>query len=220
VIPVVQALTSLNAPISGDTTKPVVMAEVAPASSTTSMPCARLAHSPWWRQARPACVMYMQGQPRDMQHEPSYGDVTRTVHDFQAQRLADLIAAGIDPCRISLEPGFGFGKSLEHNLELFHTLSQLSAWRLPVLVGVSRKTMLGEITGQPVEARLVATAVTSVLAAQRGLRFCAYTTLRLRGMPWPCGAQLVRESLYRSQLFRIQQQIITLIAVCCAQKDA
>ncbi|MDO6387726.1 dihydropteroate synthase [Uliginosibacterium sp. 31-12] len=172
VIPAVRALTALNVPISVDTTKPEVMAEAIAAGASIINDINAL-RAPGALEVAAAstvgvCLMHMQGQPRDMQQAPRYADVNRADHDFLAQRLADLIAAGIESERISLDPGFGFGKTLEHNLELFRDLPLLAAWRLPVLVGVSRKTMLGEITGQPVESRLVATAVSSVLAAQRG----------------------------------------------------
>ena len=110
------------------------------------------------------CLMHMQGEPGTMQVAPHYDDVVREVRDFLAQRVACCREAGIDAGRLVLDPGFGFGKSLEHNLALFRALT-VTGWNdLPLLVGVSRKSMLGAITGQPVERRVAA----SLAAAAAG----------------------------------------------------
>lgn len=172
VIPVVRALATLGVPISVDTTKPEVMAEsiAAGASIINDINALRAPGAVEVVAASDAgvCLMHMQGQPRDMQQAPQYADVVREVERFLLERLRVLTAAGINAERISLDPGFGFGKSLAHNLALFHALPRFVAHGLPVLVGVSRKKMLGEMTGQPVNARDTATAAASLIAAQRG----------------------------------------------------
>lgn len=173
VIPVVRALSSFNVPISVDTSKPQVMADSIAAGASIINDINSL-REPGALDVVAAsnvgvCLMHMQGQPRDMQLKPDYVDVTREVREFLHIRLKAVVAKGVEESRISFDPGFGFGKTLEHNLKLFRDLPQLCALKLPVLVGVSRKTMLGEITKQPVGKRVIATAVASVLAIQRGV---------------------------------------------------
>lgn len=172
VIPVVRALAGFGVPISVDTTKPEVMAAAIDAGASIINDINAL-REPGAVEALAAsdagvCLMHMQGQPRDMQRAPQYEDVVASVEAFLNERVAVLRDAGVGPERISLDPGFGFGKTLAHNLALFRALPQFVAQGLPVLVGVSRKTMLGEITGRPVDARDVATAAASLLAAQHG----------------------------------------------------
>jgi len=173
VIPVVRALSSFNVPISVDTTKPEVMAEAIAAGASIINDINSL-REPGALDVVAAsnvgvCMMHMQGQPRDMQLWPNYMNVTNEVHSFLEQRIDVVVASGVETSRISLDPGFGFGKTLDHNLELFRALPELCASGLPVLIGVSRKAMLGAITGQPVEDRVIATAAASMLAAQRGV---------------------------------------------------
>ncbi|MEN3113371.1 dihydropteroate synthase [Uliginosibacterium paludis] len=172
VIPVVRALTAFDVPVSVDTTKPEVMAAAIAAGASIINDINAL-REPGAVEAVAAtdagvCIMHMQGQPRDMQRAPQYDDVVGSVDTFLRERVVVLQAAGVPAERISLDPGFGFGKTLAHNLALFRALPQFVAQGMPVLVGVSRKTMLGEITGRPVEARDVATAAASLLAAQHG----------------------------------------------------
>ncbi|HQL10373.1 MAG TPA: dihydropteroate synthase, partial [Lentisphaeria bacterium] len=113
------------------------------------------------------CLMHMQGTPGTMQQQPAYADVVAEVAGFLAERVAACRRAGIADERLLLDPGFGFGKTLAHNLELFRHLPQLGGG-FPLLVGVSRKSMLGAITGKPVEERLAASVAAAVLAVQRG----------------------------------------------------
>jgi dihydropteroate synthase len=113
------------------------------------------------------CLMHMQGEPRTMQAAPVYADVVEEVRDALMARVQAVEAAGIAPSRILLDPGFGFGKTLEHNVALFRALPSFSE-RYPVLVGVSRKSMIGGITGQPVESRVVGSAVAAALAVRAG----------------------------------------------------
>ena len=104
-----------------------------------------------------------------MQQNPEYDDVVREVVDFLLNRASACQAAGIGATRIVIDPGFGFGKNLQHNSELFHALRQFVAAGYPVLVGMSRKSMLGQLTGKPVEQRLAASLSAAVMAAQAGV---------------------------------------------------
>lgn len=112
------------------------------------------------------CLMHKQGEPATMQQRPTYSDVITEVVSYLQQRAQVAMNAGIAAERIILDPGFGFGKSLEHNLALLRNLHQLKPW--PVLAGLSRKTMLGQITGQPVESRVFASVAAALLAVQQG----------------------------------------------------
>ena len=105
-----------------------------------------------------------------MQVAPHYDDVVREVRDFLAARVASCRASGIDDSRLVLDPGFGFGKALAHNLALFRALTATAVDDLPLLVGISRKSMLGAITGRPVAQRLAASVAAAVLAVQNGAR--------------------------------------------------
>lgn len=114
------------------------------------------------------CVMHMQGLPGTMQQAPVYGDVVAEVGGFLRLAVDRCIDAGIDRQRIVVDPGFGFGKSLAHNLALFRASTAAEWLGLPVLVGVSRKSMLGEITGRPVNQRLAASVAAALIAVQKG----------------------------------------------------
>ncbi|HUG03171.1 MAG TPA: dihydropteroate synthase [Steroidobacteraceae bacterium] len=116
------------------------------------------------------CLMHMQGEPRTMQQSPDYADVVAEVREFLRARVARCIAAGIDPERIAVDPGFGFGKTLAHNLALLRGLPRIAADGAPVLVGLSRKRMIGEMTGQPEGDRLAGSLALATLAAQNGAR--------------------------------------------------
>jgi len=116
----------------------------------------------------PVCLMHMQGQPRDMQSDPRYDDVVTEVGEFLLRRARACEAAGIPANRILLDPGFGFGKSLQHNLELFRALPRLRQLGYPLLVGISRKSMLGALTGKPVDQRLAGSVAAALLAARLG----------------------------------------------------
>lgn len=116
----------------------------------------------------PVCLMHMLGEPATMQHNPHYEDVVAEVRAFLAERVAACTAAGMAPENIILDPGFGFAKTLEHNLRLFRYLEHICALGFPVLVGVSRKTMLGAVTGRPVGERAVASAAAAAIAVTKG----------------------------------------------------
>jgi dihydropteroate synthase len=113
-------------------------------------------------------LMHMQGSPQTMQNNPSYVDVVGEVAGFLAERISTCVANGVIADQIAIDPGFGFGKSLEHNLHLLRCLEQVRVRQHPLLVGLSRKSMLGTITGKPVEERDTASVVAAVLAAQNG----------------------------------------------------
>jgi dihydropteroate synthase len=114
------------------------------------------------------CLSHMRGEPRSMQTDPAYGDVVADVKAFLEERLAAAVASGIAEERIVLDPGLGFGKTLEHNLELLRRLDELVALGRPVAIGTSRKSFLGRITGRETDDRLAGTIATNVLALERG----------------------------------------------------
>ena len=116
------------------------------------------------------CLMHMLGEPRTMQRDPRYGDVVADVKAFLEERMAAAVAAGVREERIQLDPGIGFGKTIEHNLELLRRLDELTTLGCPIVVGTSRKSFLGKITGRDVTERVHATAATSVIAFERGAR--------------------------------------------------
>jgi dihydropteroate synthase len=116
------------------------------------------------------CLMHMQGEPRTMQQSPDYCDVVAEVRGFLRAQVARSIAAGIDSARIAVDPGFGFGKTLAHNLALLRGLPQLAADGMPVLVGLSRKRLIGELTGRPEGDRLAGSVALATLAARNGAR--------------------------------------------------
>jgi dihydropteroate synthase len=115
-------------------------------------------------------LMHMQGSPRTMQREPQYDDVVADVGDFLASRVAAATAAGIDASRIVVDPGFGFGKAVEHNFTLLSRLHDLLQIGRPVLAGLSRKSTLGAVTGRAVDDRLAASVAAAVIAVERGAR--------------------------------------------------
>ena len=172
VIPLVERLAAGPLPVSVDTVKPGVMREAvaAGASMINDINAFRLDGAVEAVCASDAalCVMHMRGEPRMMQDAPCYGDVVAEVADFLAERVAVLQAHGVGRERLVLDPGFGFGKTLAHNLALLRALHRFSATGLPVLAGLSRKSMLGAITGRAVEDRLVASVAAAMLAVQRG----------------------------------------------------
>ncbi|HEV8152773.1 MAG TPA: dihydropteroate synthase [Solirubrobacteraceae bacterium] len=117
------------------------------------------------------CLMHMLGEPRTMQDDPRYGDVVDDVRAFLEERVAFAVASGIAPARIHVDPGIGFGKTGAHNLELLRRLDEIAAIGFPVVVGTSRKSFLGRLTGRTdPHDRVAGTVATSVLAFERGAR--------------------------------------------------
>jgi len=174
VLPVIEALAGVGVPLSVDTVKPEVMRRAAAAGASVINDIAAL-QAPGALEAAAAsdaavCLMHMQGEPRTMQADPSYGDVVAEVRDFLAARVAAAQAAGIAAERIVVDPGFGFGKRLAHNLALLRHLGQFADLGACVLAGLSRKSMLGEITGRKVSQRDTASVAAALLAARNGAR--------------------------------------------------
>ncbi len=116
------------------------------------------------------CVMHMRGEPRTMQQAPVYEDVVKEVVSWLDEQAKLLISLGVSPDRLSLDPGFGFGKTIEHNFKLLRHLDRLVAIGHPVLVGLSRKSMIGAVTGRPVEQRLAGSLAGALAGLYRGAR--------------------------------------------------
>ncbi len=171
-LPVLQEITRWGVPISVDTYKPQVMAAALEAGATMINDICGLenpeALSIVAGSDCAVCVMHMQGEPGTMQQAPSYLDVVGEVREYLLAARRRCREADVADERMVLDPGFGFGKSLEHNLAMFRALGDFSLDGLPVLVGVSRKTMLGQLTGRSVEQRQAASVAAALLAAQRG----------------------------------------------------
>jgi dihydropteroate synthase len=177
VIPVVEGIADLGLPvqISIDTMKVAVAEAALDAGASYVNDVTAFRHEPDLAglvadRGVDCCLMHMLGEPRTMQQDPRYDDVVDDVKAFLEQRMAAAVAAGVPEERIQLDPGIGFGKTLEHNLELLRRLDELVAIGRPLVIGTSRKSFLGRITGRDVTERVYATAATSVLAFERGAR--------------------------------------------------
>jgi dihydropteroate synthase len=174
VLPVLESLLGVGVPVAVDTTKPEVMRAVLDRGvamindiSALAVPGA-LANVAGTDAA--VCLMHMRGSPRTMQANPVYVDVVAEVRDFLSARAQACVDAGVARDRIVVDPGFGFGKTVEHNLALLGHLDAIAALGYPVLAGWSRKSSLGRITGKPGEERLAASVAAALLAVQRGAR--------------------------------------------------
>ena len=173
VIPLIEAIrNNFDVCISVDTSSAVVMSEAINAGAelindiralTNPETLAVIANS-----KAAICLMHMQGQPRTMQEEYHYENVVTDVVDFLKQRIEACENAGINKERLLVDPGFGFGKSLEHNFQLLRNLTQFSALKLPVLVGLSRKSMIGRLVNRPPRERVAGTLAATVLALENG----------------------------------------------------
>ena len=174
VIPIISAISAeFPIPVSIDTTKAAVMREAVAAGAGFINDVMALRSPGAVDAARatgvPVCLMHMQGEPRSMQQDPCYQDVVTDVKAFFASRIEACLAGGISRDRLLLDPGFGFGKALEHNLDLLNNLSVFVDMGLPLLVGVSRKSMIGMILGgNPVRERLHGSIAAAVMAFERG----------------------------------------------------
>jgi len=174
VIPIISAISAeFPIPVSIDTTKAAVMREAVAAGAGFINDVMALRAPGAMDAARatgvPVCLMHMQGEPRSMQQDPCYQDVVTDVKAFFASRIEACLAGGISRDRLLLDPGFGFGKALEHNLDLLNNLSVFVDMGLPLLVGVSRKSMIGMILGgNPVRERLHGSIAAAVMAFERG----------------------------------------------------
>jgi len=173
VVPVIERLAArVRVPISVDTSKPEVM-RAAIAAGAALVNDVRALRAPGALEAvagtgAAVCLMHMQGEPRTMQADPAYDDVVGEVRRFLADRIAACVAGGIGRDRICVDPGIGFGKRPEHNLELLAAIDRLADPDIPVLIGVSRKSLVGIITGRPPGGRLAGSVAFAALAVARG----------------------------------------------------
>jgi len=175
VMPVIEALRDmLPVPISIDTSKPAVMRAAVAAGAGMINDVYALRADGALAAAKelgvPVCLMHMQGEPRSMQADPRYTDVVAEVRVFLAERLAVCLAAGLDPAKLTIDPGFGFGKTLAQNARLLRGLGELRPLGAPILVGLSRKSLIGKALGLPVEQRLHAGLALAVIAVANGAR--------------------------------------------------
>ena len=171
-LPVLEEVGTWGIPISVDTYKPSVMRAALETGADMINDIAALTHPESLKVVASSncgvCLMHMLGEPRTMQQDPVYGDVVAEVRAFLDDRVAACLEAGVGRGRIVIDPGFGFGKTLQHNLELFRSLPAFTKGEAPVLVGVSRKAMLGAITGRPVADRVAASVAATLMAVRRG----------------------------------------------------
>ncbi len=173
VIPVIEAVRSVtDVPVSVDTSKAAVMREAVAAGAIMINDVYALRSDGALQAAVdlqvPVCLMHMQGEPRTMQADPSYGDVVADVLAFLEERVAACVSAGLTEDLVVVDPGFGFGKTPGHNVELLANLRQLRARGRPVLFGASRKSTLGELTGRDVHERVAASIAAAVIAVMNG----------------------------------------------------
>lgn len=193
-LPVLRALADCGVPISVDTYKPAVM-RAALANGATMINDIFALRMPGALDAVAngdcaVCLMHMQGAPLTMQQQPAYVDVLDEVAAFLHARVRAAKAAGIAGSRLVIDPGFGFGKTLQHNIELLRRLDELSFAGLPLLAGISRKSMLGTITGRPVEQRLAGSLAAAILAVQHGA-----SILRIHDVPETRDALAVMDAI-------------------------
>lgn len=172
VIPVIEGLAGIGVPLSIDTYKPEVM-RAAILAGVDIVNDVRALQEPQALEVVAAsdvgvCLMHMQGRPQNMQQDPQYQNVVQEVYDFLKGRLAAAEQAGIAKARISLDPGFGFGKRTAHNLALLEGLSTLQKLGAPLLIGLSRKSVLGQVAGADVNERLYASLAASVISVMKG----------------------------------------------------
>jgi len=171
VIPIIKAIREVSdIPVSIDTSKPEVMQEAITAGASMINDVNALRNEGAVELVAqhniPVCLMHMQGKPRSMQHKPEYTDVVKEVKAFLVERITVCLEAGMNRDNLIIDPGFGFGKTLEHNLSLFKHLDEFLELNVPVLVGVSRKSMIGTVLDNaPVEQRLHGSVALATLAA-------------------------------------------------------
>jgi dihydropteroate synthase len=176
VIPVIEALAGrLKAPISVDTMKPgVARAALAAGASIVNDVAANREDDAMWRAAAKAgagyVVVHMRGEPATMHRDPVYQDVAREVEDFFIERLKRLNDSGVAAAQVVLDPGIGFGKTAEHNLQLLAGLGRFTRMGRPVMLGVSRKSFIGKLSGSPENERLPGALACTVLAAEAGVQ--------------------------------------------------
>jgi dihydropteroate synthase len=173
VLPVIQSVRAASdVLISVDTSKPEVMTAAVSAGADLLNDvrafCEPGALTAATRTGAALCVMHMQGEPRTMQAQPRYEHVVTEVRDFLVERMHACVAAGVERSRLCIDPGFGFGKSVDHNLALLRSLANFADLGVPILVGLSRKSMLQAITGRAVAERLSGSVTLAALAVLNG----------------------------------------------------
>jgi dihydropteroate synthase len=172
VLPVLEALADAGVPLSVDTQKPELM-RVAAAAGAAMINDVNGFQAPGALAAVAGsncaiCIMHKQGDPQNMQQSPQYADVVMEIRDYLRQRITAAEQAGIARSRIVVDPGFGFGKTLDHNLELLRRLDEIAVPGVPVLAGLSRKSMIGTLTGRDAGDRLAGSVAAALFAVQRG----------------------------------------------------
>jgi dihydropteroate synthase len=175
VLPIIEGLVAnFDVPVSIDTSKPEVMRAAAAAGAGMINDVTALgspgALATAAQTGLPVCLMHMQGEPRTMQTAPQYEDVVADIIDYLDRRIIACTEAGIGRERLLVDPGFGFGKTLAHNLALLRRLADFGQLGVPLLVGLSRKSMLGAITGRELPDRLAASVAAALIAVERGAR--------------------------------------------------
>jgi dihydropteroate synthase len=175
VLPVIEGLAGGEAEVSIDTTKVEVARGALAAGATIVNDVSAFRFEPELaalvaETGSDCCLMHMLGEPRTMQQDPRYDDVVSDVRAFLEERLAFAVGEGVPEERVWLDPGIGFGKTLEHNLELLRRLDEIVAIGRPVVIGTSRKSFIGKLTGRGEKERLAGTIATNVLALERGAR--------------------------------------------------
>jgi dihydropteroate synthase len=173
VVPVLEGLAIAGAALSIDTMKPAVARRALDAGASIVNDVTAFRHAPEMaglvaEAGVGCCLMHMLGEPRTMQLNPTYEDVVSDVKAFLEERLAFAVSEGVAEEKVWLDPGIGFGKTLEHNLELLRRLDELVAIGRPIVIGTSRKSFLAKLTGRDVAERLAGTIATNVLALERG----------------------------------------------------
>jgi dihydropteroate synthase len=176
VIPVVEQLVqNVNCKVSIDTSSPEVMLEAANVGAALVNDVRALKRSGALQAVAKTglkvCLMHMRGEPKTMQHKPQYGSVVDEVKTFFEQRLLACEKAGIGQEKIILDPGFGFGKTLQHNLQLLNQLGGLAVRNCPLLIGVSRKSMIGQLLNKPVDQRVYGGVALAAIAVMKGIAF-------------------------------------------------
>ncbi len=200
VIPVIEAISrELDVVVSVDSSKAEVI-RAAVSAGAGLLNDVRALRSPGALSAAadsglPVCLMHMQGHPVDMQNAPEYSGVVEEVLAFLQMRVQACEAAGIDRSRIVIDPGFGFGKTAEHNLQLLNRLPAFVQCGFPVLVGLSRKSLLGRVTGRGVEDRLAASVAAAALAVSKGARI-----IRAHDVPATVDAVKMAQAMIRESL--------------------
>lgn len=198
-LPLLEKLSQAGVPVSVDTTKARVMTESIRLGAGLINDISALADPDAAAMLAPhgavsVCLMHMQGEPRSMQAHPVYDDVVGEVCAFLQLAATTAQSVGIARARLIVDPGFGFGKTFAHNQQLFWALPRLVAQGLPVLVGVSRKTMIGHVIDKPVSERMVGSVATAMLAAQRGAAI-----VRVHDVPETVDALKMLQALSRPQ---------------------